>query len=116
LKYALHRLFCLSFSDVSLKIRINKLIHHLDPVSYEIIRDSDFARAKDSPLSQVIDLEMHPQEEVRAISGLFEGEVSLYEKETDKDLERFLRIKRMSNQKYLEDELLLKQGDLQRMG
>ena len=42
LKYALRRLSCLSFGDISLKIRINKLLHHLDPVSYEIIRDSDF--------------------------------------------------------------------------
>jgi tetratricopeptide (TPR) repeat protein/KaiC/GvpD/RAD55 family RecA-like ATPase len=56
----------------------------------------------------VIDPEIHPPEEVRAISGLFEGEVSLYEKETEKGLERFLKIKKMSNQKYLENELLLK--------
>jgi KaiC/GvpD/RAD55 family RecA-like ATPase len=60
----------------------------------------------------VMDPEIHPQEEVRAISGLFEGEVSLYEKETEKGSERFLKIKRMSNQKYLDDELLLKKGDL----
>jgi predicted ATPase/KaiC/GvpD/RAD55 family RecA-like ATPase len=64
----------------------------------------------------VMDPEIHPQEEVRAISGLFEGEIGLYEKETEKGMERFLRIKRMSNQKFLEDELLLKKGELQRKG
>ena len=56
----------------------------------------------------VMDPEIHPQEEARAISGLFEGEISLYEKGSEK----FLKIKRMSNQKYLDDELLLKNEDL----
>jgi hypothetical protein len=51
---------------------------------------------------------MHPSEELHAILGLFEGDVSIYEKETDRGLERYLRIKKMSNQKYLEDELPLK--------
>jgi hypothetical protein len=64
----------------------------------------------------IMDPEIHPQEEVRAISGLFEGEVSLYEKETEKGSERFLKIKKMSNQKYLDDELLLKKEDLQIRG
>jgi len=64
----------------------------------------------------VMDPEIHPQEEVRAVSGLFEGEVSLHEKETEKGLERFLRIKRMNNQKYLEDDLLLKKVDFESKG
>jgi tetratricopeptide (TPR) repeat protein len=55
----------------------------------------------------VMDPEIHPTEEVRAISGLFEGEVNLYEKETEKGLERFLKIKKMSNQKYLANEIAL---------
>jgi tetratricopeptide (TPR) repeat protein/KaiC/GvpD/RAD55 family RecA-like ATPase len=60
----------------------------------------------------VMDPEIHPPEEVRAISGLFEGEVSLYEKETEKGLEKFLKIKKMSNHKYLENELPLKKEEL----
>jgi hypothetical protein len=52
----------------------------------------------------VVDPQMHPPEELHAILGLFDGEINIYEKGT----EQFLRIKRMSNQKYLEDELLLK--------
>jgi KaiC/GvpD/RAD55 family RecA-like ATPase len=55
----------------------------------------------------VIDPKMHPSEELHAILGLFDGEISIYEKATPKGLKRFLKIKKMSNQKYLEDELLL---------
>ena len=61
-----------------------------------------------------MDSEIHPQEEVRAISGLFEGEVVLYEKETEKGLEKFLKIKKMSNQKYQERELHLTKKDPQK--
>jgi KaiC/GvpD/RAD55 family RecA-like ATPase len=59
-----------------------------------------------------INPQMHPPQELEAILDLFEGEISIYEK----GAEQFLRIKRMSDQKYLEDELLLKKGDLHRKG
>jgi tetratricopeptide (TPR) repeat protein len=52
----------------------------------------------------VVDPQMHPSEELHAILGLFDGEINIYEK----GAEQFLKIKRMSNQKYLDDELLLK--------
>jgi KaiC/GvpD/RAD55 family RecA-like ATPase len=58
----------------------------------------------------VIDPRMHPSEELYAILGLFDGEISIFEKETGKGSERFLKIKKMSNQKYLEDELPLRKG------
>ena len=58
----------------------------------------------------VVDPQMHPPEELHAILGLFDGEINIYEK----GAQQFLRIKRMSNQKYLDDELLLKKGDVQR--
>jgi predicted ATPase/KaiC/GvpD/RAD55 family RecA-like ATPase len=57
----------------------------------------------------IVDPQMHPPEELHAILGLFDGEINIYEKGT----ERFLKIKRMSNQKYLENELLLKKEQLQ---
>jgi KaiC/GvpD/RAD55 family RecA-like ATPase len=60
----------------------------------------------------VVDPRMHPSEELYAILGLFDGEINVYEKETEKGLEKFLKIKKMSNQKYLENELLLKKEDL----
>jgi hypothetical protein len=58
----------------------------------------------------VADPQMHPPEELYAILGLFDGEINIYEKGT----EQFLRIKRMSNQRYLKDELLLKEEDMQK--
>jgi len=48
--------------------------------------------------------QMHPQQELQAILDLFEGEINIYEKSNRK----YLKIKRMSNQKYSDDELLLK--------
>jgi tetratricopeptide (TPR) repeat protein/KaiC/GvpD/RAD55 family RecA-like ATPase len=62
----------------------------------------------------VIDPRMHPSEELYAILGLFEGEINIYEKETEKGLQKFLKIKKMSNQKYLDSELLLRREDLQK--
>jgi tetratricopeptide (TPR) repeat protein/KaiC/GvpD/RAD55 family RecA-like ATPase len=56
----------------------------------------------------VMDSRIHPSEELYAIVGLFDGEINVYEKETDKGHGKYLRIQKMSNQKYLEDELHLK--------
>jgi hypothetical protein len=50
---------------------------------------------------------MHPSEELYATLGLFDGEsareIDLYEKETEKGSEKFLKIKKMADQKYLKD-------------
>jgi hypothetical protein len=54
-----------------------------------------------------MDPEMHPPQEVRAVLDLFEGEISIYEKETEKGSEKYLKIKKMSNQKYLANEIAL---------
>jgi tetratricopeptide (TPR) repeat protein/KaiC/GvpD/RAD55 family RecA-like ATPase len=56
----------------------------------------------------VMNPQMHPSQEFQAILDLFDGEISIREKETEKGLERYLRVRKMGNQKYLEDELLLK--------
>jgi len=55
----------------------------------------------------IIDPQMHPSEQVHAILSLFDGEINIREAETEKGLVRFLKVKRMSNQKYLKDEVLL---------
>ncbi len=62
----------------------------------------------------VMDPEMHPSQEVRAVLDLFEGEINLYEKETERGSEKFLKIKKMANQRYPKDELLLKEEDPQK--
>jgi hypothetical protein len=49
----------------------------------------------------------HAPKEIRAVLGLFEGEINIYEKETEKGAGRYLKIKKMINHRYLEDELLL---------
>jgi tetratricopeptide (TPR) repeat protein len=65
-------------------------------------------KSEDFTTLAVIDPKMHPSEELYAILGLFEGEINIYEK----GAEQFLKVKRMSNQEYLGDELLLKKEDL----
>jgi len=57
----------------------------------------------------VMDPGMHTPQEVRAVLGLFEGEMNIYEK----DLEKFLKIKKMTNQKYSKSELSLQEEKLQ---
>jgi hypothetical protein len=52
-----------------------------------------------------INPQMHPQEEVQAILGLFEGEIRITEKETARGLEKLLRIRKLHNQQYLENEI-----------
>jgi KaiC/GvpD/RAD55 family RecA-like ATPase len=61
----------------------------------------------------IIDPQIHPPEQLHAILGLFEGEVNIREAETDQGLGRFLKIKRMSNQKYLKDEAYLTEDEQQ---
>ncbi|UCE96308.1 MAG: tetratricopeptide repeat protein [Candidatus Bathyarchaeota archaeon] len=56
----------------------------------------------------IMDPEMHAQQEVRAILGLFEGEINLYKNKSQK----FLKIERMTNQKYSDSELPLEKGTL----
>jgi len=59
---------------------------------------------------------IHPQQELEAILDLFEGEINIYEKETEKGLGKYLKIKKMITQKYLDSELLLRREDLQKQG
>lgn len=58
----------------------------------------------------VMDPRMHPSEELYALLGLFDGEISIYEK----GFEKYLRIKKMSNQQYIKDELPLTREEPQK--
>jgi tetratricopeptide (TPR) repeat protein len=60
----------------------------------------------------VFDPEMHSSQEARAILDLFDGEINIHEKETEKGPRKYLTIKRMSTYRYLEEELLLKREQL----
>lgn len=50
---------------------------------------------------------MHPQDQVHAILGIFDGEIKIYEKESKEGIENILRIKRLYNKKYSREELKL---------
>ncbi len=50
---------------------------------------------------------MHPQEDLESVLGLFDGEIDIYEKETPKGRANFLKIKKMTGQKYLKGEIPL---------
>jgi TolB-like protein len=58
-----------------------------------------------------LDSRIHPSEELYAILGLFDGEIIIFEKEGEKGGGKYLKINKMSNQKYLEDELPLKREE-----
>jgi len=51
----------------------------------------------------VLDHEIHPQQEVRAVAGVFDGEIRI----TKRGSEKLLKVEKMTNQKYDERELLL---------
>jgi len=57
---------------------------------------------------------MHSSEEVHAILGLFEGEINIHEKETVRGIEKFVKVKKMYNQRYLENELPLRKERLEK--
>jgi KaiC/GvpD/RAD55 family RecA-like ATPase len=61
----------------------------------------------------VMNPQMHPQQEVQAILDLFDGGIDIYEKQTEEGLQKFLRIKKMHNHKYLEGELRLRKERLE---
>jgi len=62
-------------------------------------------RSKGFTTLAVMDPRMHPPQEVRAILGLFEGEINIYKK----GLKKFLKIKKMRNRKYSKSELPLQE-------
>jgi hypothetical protein len=64
-------------------------------------------KSKGFTMLAVIDQNMHPQEEVQAITGLFDGEIRITEKETAQGVVKSLRIRKLTNQRYSENELIL---------
>jgi tetratricopeptide (TPR) repeat protein/KaiC/GvpD/RAD55 family RecA-like ATPase len=64
-------------------------------------------KSKGFTILAVIDPDMHPREEVQAISGLFEGEIRVFEKETPEGAKQTLKIQKLLNQKYMQKEIVL---------
>jgi len=69
-------------------------------------------KAKGFTTLAVMNPQMHSPQEVHAILGLFEGEINIYEKESEKGLEKFLKIRKMYNQRYLESKMPLRKEKL----
>jgi KaiC/GvpD/RAD55 family RecA-like ATPase len=70
-------------------------------------------RAKGFTTLAVINPHMHPPEEVQAILGLFEGEIRITERETERGLEKILRIRKLYNQRYVDTEFILTKEKLE---
>ena len=66
-------------------------------------------KSKGFTVLAVIDPAIHTSEETQAVLGLFEGEISISDKETTKGTARFLKIRKMTGQKYLKDETSLEE-------
>ena len=67
---------------------------------------SDF-KSKGFTTLAVFNHRMHQQHDVEAILGLFEGEIRISERETERGRERVLRIRKLLNQQYLENQFPL---------
>jgi KaiC/GvpD/RAD55 family RecA-like ATPase len=70
-------------------------------------------RSKGFTTLAVINPQMHPQEEFQAILGLFEGEIRVTERETETGLDKVLRVRKLYNQRYLENEIILSRERLE---
>ena len=60
-------------------------------------------KSKGFTILAMIDSGIHPPEEIQAIKSLFEGEIEI----SEKDQAKTLRVKRLGNQRYLQEELPL---------
>jgi KaiC/GvpD/RAD55 family RecA-like ATPase len=69
-------------------------------------------RSKGFTTLAVMNPQMHPPEQVHAILGLFDGEIRIYERETEKGFEKFLKIRKLYNQRYADGELTLRKERL----
>jgi hypothetical protein len=67
-------------------------------------------KSRDFTTLAAVDPSMHPPEEVNAILDLFDGELEIARKETVDGLQQVLRVRKLYNQEYMEDELILGKG------
>ncbi len=65
-------------------------------------------RSKGFTTMAVMNPLMHPPDQVHAILSLFEGEIDIYEIETKTGIEKFLRIKKLQDKRYIERPIPLK--------
>lgn len=71
-------------------------------------------RSKGFTTLAIINPQMHTPQEVQALLDLFEGEIGISERETEGVLRKYLKIRKMLNQKYLDCELPLMKDRLEK--
>ena len=71
-------------------------------------------KSRDFTTLAVVNPHMHSSQEVQAILDLFQGEIDIYRKKTEKGLRRFLRVEKLQDQLYNEDEIRLKKERIQK--
>jgi hypothetical protein len=59
----------------------------------------------------IVNPQMHPTEELQAILGQFEGEVQICEREGEKEIQQFLRVRKLYNQNYSENEVAITRAE-----
>jgi hypothetical protein len=70
-------------------------------------------KSKGFTILAVVDPQMHPPEETQAILGVFEGEIRVTEKETPQGIRQTLKIRKLYNRKYQENEVFLTEEKLE---
>ncbi|MEM2982185.1 MAG: DNRLRE domain-containing protein [Candidatus Bathyarchaeia archaeon] len=71
------------------------------------------SRMKSRSLTTIatINSKMHPKEELEALLDIFDGQIEIWEKETERGFQRFMRIKRMYNVNYVDETLSIAKTD-----
>lgn len=69
-------------------------------------------RSRNLTTLAVVNPFMHSSEELHSIIDLFDGEVSIYDGELENGYTKYIRIRRMHNQKYLDSQMPLKRTRL----
>jgi KaiC/GvpD/RAD55 family RecA-like ATPase len=84
------------------------LQHHAVPIRRWLTALIPELKSRGFTTLAVMNPYMHPTQDVQAIQDIFDGEISIYEKEANAGQEKLLRIRRMVNQRYLDNELIIK--------
>jgi KaiC/GvpD/RAD55 family RecA-like ATPase len=64
-------------------------------------------KSKGFTILAVVDSQIHPPEELEAILGVFDGEIRLSEKMTPEGTKQTMKIRKLYNQKYLNNEVIV---------
>jgi hypothetical protein len=70
-------------------------------------------KSKAFTILAIMDPEMHSSQEFRAVQDLFEGEINICEKDSVDGPRKYLRIRKMHNQRYSDKELVIRKESLE---